>query len=227
MKKLFLGLTLALLLLSSSVNGANADCSTVYGGGTVCNYAFKIEKFVQTPGKGGGNFVENLNSDGPKYSPNQNVSFHLTVTNTGSNTIPTITIVDTFPQFTSFVSGPGSFDTNNKTLTFSISNLGAGQSSTYTVVGKVGDTKVLPNNSVVCLLNQVVGTDNNGVSNSDSSQFCVQKKVAPVLPAPKVVKTPPTGPEMLPLAMLLPGALGGFMLRKKSKLNSIFKGGEK
>lgn len=226
MKKLILGLSFALLALSFSKTASFADCSTIYGGGTVCNYNFKVEKFVQTPGKGGGAFVENLNQDGPKYSPNQNVSFHIVVTNTGSNSIPTITVVDTFPQFTSFVSGPGSFDTNNKTLTFTVSNLGASQSSTYTVVGKVGDSNVMPNNSVVCLLNQVTGTDNNGATNSDSSQFCVKKTLAPVLPAPKVVTTPPTGPEMLPLAMLLPGALGGLILRKKS-LNRFFKGGEK
>jgi hypothetical protein len=63
--------------------------------------------------------------------------------------------------------------------------------------------------------------------------MCIQNNVLgattpQVLPAPKIVTTPPTGPEMLPLLGLIPGALGGLMLRKKSnKINSINKGGEK
>jgi hypothetical protein len=46
-----------------------------------------------------------------------------------------------------------------------------------------------------------------------------------ILPVAKVKTTPPTGPEMLPLFALIPGALGGLYLRKKSKYN--IEGGEK
>ena len=60
------------------------------------------------------------------------------------------------------------------------------------------------------------------------SQTCVLKGTAvpQVLAAPKVTKTPATAPEMLPLLALIPGALGGFALRKKSNKND-FQGGEK
>jgi hypothetical protein len=57
---------------------------------------------------------------------------------------------------------------------------------------------------------------------TDNSQFCVEKSVAttkgglPVYPAPAMSQTPATGPEMLPLLGLIPGALGGLILRRKA-----------
>ena len=228
-KTLYTILLSAILLGALSVfpTKALADCQAIYGGGQNCTYNFSINKLVQVPGKGGGSYVDNLYGDGPKYAPSQNVNFQVVVKNTGSVTIPSLNVVDSFPLFVSFVSGPGNFDTN--TLSFYVTNLAAGQSSTYTITGKVADLNSLQaNQTTVCLLNQVTGTDSNGVSNSDSSQFCVLKNakaVAPVLPVTKIVTTPATGPEMLPLIGIISGAFGGFILRKKSK--NDFKGGEK
>lgn len=213
---------------------AFADCQPIYGGGQTCtSFSFSIRKLVQVPGKGGGDYVNNLSINDPKYSPSQTVNFEIIVTNTGSETIPTVTVVDTFPDFLTFVSGPGSFDTNKKTLTFSVTNLEAGKSTTpFIVVGKIADEKSLPTDQgIICPLNQATGTDSNGLINSSSTQFCVQKgvlgaAVPQVFTAPKVVSTPATGPEMLPLISLIPGGLAGLILRKKSKKND-FKGGEK
>ena len=208
------------LLLGASIlpTKAFASCQEVYGGGQVCNnsYTFSIEKLVQTPGKGGDEgYVNNLSINSPKYSPSQNVSFKITVKNTGGNTIPAVNVSDTFPQFLSFVSGPGSFNSNSKVLTFTVNNLEAGKSQTYTVVGKVSDANILPSDQgIICMINQALGTDNNGVSNSSSSQFCVQKSVLGATPI--LVTTPATGPEMLPLISLIPAGLAGFILRKKS-----------
>lgn len=238
MKKIFnfVILTIFSLAIAGTVSPAFADCQTLYGGGQSCtsSFNFTVNKSVQVPGKGGGQYVNNLSINDAKYSPTQNVNFQIVVTNTGNNTIPTVNVSDTFPQFLSFVSGPGSFNPNSKVLTFTINNLESGKSLTYTVVGKVADSNLMPSDQgIICMSNQVVGVDSNGMANSSSSQFCVQKSVLgasqpQVFAAPKVVTTPATGPEMLPLLALLPGALGGLMLRKKSnKMNSIREGGEK
>jgi uncharacterized repeat protein (TIGR01451 family) len=210
---------------------AFADCQTLYGGGQTCTtFNFTIDKKVQVPGKGGGNFVDNLSINDPRFSPSQTVSYELIVTNTGSNTIPTLNIVDTFPQFINFVSGAGSYNSNSKTLSFTISNLGAGQSQTLKLQAQTADSKTVPA-GVTCELNntnnvtnRVIVTDTNGASDSDSSTVCIQNSTA-VLPAATVKTTPPTGPEMIPLALLFPGALGGLFLRKKSKKDMI--GGNK
>lgn len=238
MKKIlnFVILTIFSLALAGAVSPAFADCQALYGGGQSCapSFNFTINKLVQVPGKGNGQFVDNLSINDAKYSPSQNVNYEIIITNTGSQAIPTINITDTFPQFITFVSGVGNFDKNTKTLSFTISNLEAGKAVTYILAAKTADANFLPNDQgITCVINQVNATDSNGMTNSDSSQLCIQKNVLgaippAVLPMPKIVATPATGPEMLPLLGLIPGALGGLMLRKKSnKMNFINKGGEK
>ncbi|MEK7160197.1 MAG: hypothetical protein AAB702_01835 [Patescibacteria group bacterium] len=236
-KSLYTFLATSLILgfsIASNATSAFAQCQPIYGGGQTCtSFSFSIRKLVQVPGKAGGNFVNSLSINDAKYSPSNKVNFQVVVTNTGSETIPTITVVDQFPDFLGFVSGPGSFDSNNKTLTFTVTNLGAGQSTTpFIIIGKIADEKSLPTDQgIICPLNQATGTDSNGLINSSSSQFCVQKgvlgaAVPQVFEAPKIVSTPATGPEMLPLMALIPGGLAGLILRKKS-YKSGFKGGEK
>lgn len=221
---LFGTILLAGTLLPTS---AFAECTQTYGGSQSCttSNAFSIEKTVETPGKGGGSFVDNLSINDPKYAPTDVVSFKINVKNTGTQVIPTLTVSDTFPQFISFVSGPGSFDSNSKKLTITVTNLQPGQSQTYDVTGKVADANLMPSDqAVVCLINQAAATDNTGATNTSSSQFCVQKSVTGTS-QPQVVgttkgglpvTTPATGPEMLPIMALIPSALAGFALRKKS-----------
>lgn len=229
MRKSLYTIIIAGLLISglSFTPKAFADCTQNYGGGQTCvsSYAFSIEKKVQTPGKAGGAYVNNLSINDAKYSPTEVVSFKIFVKNTSTQNIPTLTISDTFPQFLSYVSGPGNFDTNSKKLTLTVTNLQPGQSQTYDVTGKLADANLLPSDQgIICLINQAQATDSNGATNTSSSQFCVQKQVLGTA-QPQVfttkgglTSTPATGPEMLPLISLIPGALGGFYLRKKSNL---------
>lgn len=226
MKKTFytILITGALFFTSFMPSKVLAECTQVYGGSQSCTSSneFSVEKTVQTPVKGG-SYVNNLSINDAKYSPTSVVSFKITVKNTGNQVIPTLNISDTFPQFLSFVSGPGNFDTNTKKLTFTVTNLQPGQTQIYDVTGKVAESNLMPSDQgVICLINQASATDNNGATNTSSSQFCVQKSVLgssePLVYTTKggITTTPATGPEMLPLISLIPGALGGFYLRKKS-----------
>jgi uncharacterized repeat protein (TIGR01451 family) len=238
MKKIlnFVILTVFSLALAGGFSPALADCQPLYGGGQSCttNFSFTINKLVQVPGKGNGQYVDNLSINDPKYSPSENVNYEVIVTNTGSQTIPTINVTDAFPQFITFVAGVGNYNQNANTLTFTIANLDPGKSVTYILTAKTADENKLPNNQgITCAVNQIKGVDSNGNVDSDSSQVCILKNVLsattpPVLPAPKIVATPATGPEMLPLLGLIPGGLGGLILRKKStKMSTTLKGGVK
>lgn len=217
-------ITGALLTTAFMPSKVLAECTQVYGGSESCTTSneFSIEKTVQTPVKGG-NYVRNLSINDAKYQPTAVVSFKITVKNTGNQVIENLTVSDTFPQFLSFVSGPGNFDTNSKKLTFTVTKLQPGQTQTYDVSGKVAESNLMPSDQgVVCLINTASATDTDGATNTSSSQFCVQKSVLgssePAVFTTKggLTSTPATGPEMLPLISLIPGALGGFYLRKKS-----------
>jgi uncharacterized repeat protein (TIGR01451 family) len=203
-----------------------ADCTQTYGGSQSCTSSnFSIEKMVQVPGKSGGDYVDNLSINDSKYSPSNTVNFKIIVKNTGNSDISSLTVSDKFPQFLSFVSGPGSFNTNTGTLTFVINNFKAGDSQTFFVTGKIADENMLPSDQgIICLINQGQATDNNGLTNTSQSQFCIQKSVLgttqpQVLTAANVTSTPATGPEMLPLISLIPGGIAGLILKKKSIKN--------
>lgn len=232
MKKIFLILSLTFLPLLFATNAfADVICQPVYGGGQSCITTGNVivNKLVQNPQTG--QLVNNLGTSTP-FSPGQTVTFQISLTNTGQQTIPQTAIKDTFPGFVNFEPGgtAGIFDANTKTLTFTADLLGPNETRNFTVIGKVVDTKDLPN-GITCVVNQVKATTNTGQMSQDNAQFCIQKAMAttkgglPIVSPSPITTTPPTGPEMLPLMALLPGGLAGFLLRKKSK--NDFKGGEK
>ncbi|MEK7573264.1 MAG: DUF11 domain-containing protein [Patescibacteria group bacterium] len=228
MKKLLLiSLMTGIMSLSSAgITNADTSCQPIYGGGETCVQVgnLSVNKTVKNPSTGA--FVDNLNINDPKYSPTSAVDFQITVTNTGSGNISSIEVKDTLPSYVTFVSGPGSFDGNTKVLTFTVNNLGAGQSQTFNVSAKVVDQGSLPaDQGVTCVVNQASATSNDNKQSSDNSQFCIEKPTQPapttkgglkVFPAPKVVSTPATGPEMLPLIGLIPSGVLGLFLRKKT-----------
>lgn len=227
MNKVFLSIfAFTTFALMASAQGVRADtgCQPIYGGGQTCVQVGNvvINKTVQNPQTG--SFADNLNINDPKFAPASSATFNITVTNTGSSTINKVTLKDTLPQFVSFTSGPGSFDSNTKVLTFDVSDLKAGESRTFTVVAKVTDAGQLPaDQGITCVVNQALATAENGQQSSDNSQFCIQKPVLgetkgglKVFPAPQVTTTPATGPEMLPLIGLIPTGVFGFLLRRKT-----------
>lgn len=222
MKKI-LGLVIFLASVLFLSDGAFAQvvCQPIYGGGQTCvtvgNIA--VRKLVSHPQTG--TFVENLGINDPKFSPNQNVTFQIVVTNSTGSTINRAVVRDVLPQFVNFVSGPGTFDQNTKTLTFEVANLLPNESRSFTLQGKVVAENQLSQN-ITCVVNQVTVTADS-MQAQDNAQLCIQKPQAvtkgglPVAPPPKVTVTPPTGPEMLPLIGLLPAGIGGWFLRRFSK----------
>jgi uncharacterized repeat protein (TIGR01451 family) len=229
MKKLA-GFLFAFFGLLVFVQTAFADgvqnCQAIYGGGQVCppQVSFNIHKQVQNPtqglpaGRQGGQFVDNLSINDPHYLPSQTVPFQVTITNTGNSTLKNVNVVDTFPQFISYFSGSGNFDSNKNTLSFKLDSLDVGKSQTFSIVGKTSDAKFLPSNqNTVCVINQAQATDQNGVAQNSSSQVCIEIQAPPkVFENIPMKQTPPTGPEDLPLLALIPTAAAGIFLRIKS-----------
>lgn len=195
-------------------------CVSVYGYGFSCQPSvnISINKSVQNPQNG--NFVDNLGTNDPKYIADQTVTFRIVVTNTGNQNIGKVTVKDVFPQFISFVSGPGTFDNSTKVLSFEMLNLAAGESRTVTVQGKVVAENQLPSDiGIACITNQAVATADNGNSTSDNAQLCVEKKVlgttnVVVFPVNPVTTIPATGPEYF--LGFIPAGLLGLFLRKKA-----------
>ena len=231
MKTLVITITAATFLaFAGSANAAGTEggygtpCEPIYGGGEVCvsKGEILINKTVKNPETG--SFVENLSlTEDPKYSANQVVEFQLTVTNTGKETLNTVTVTDTLPSYINFESGPGTYDANSKKVTFETTDLQAGESRVFTISGKIVDVASLPQDqAVTCVVNHALAQSSENES-SDVSQFCIQRVITttkgglPVMPAPEITETPDTGAGMLTLVGLIPTALGGLYLRRKAK----------
>lgn len=231
MKKVLFYLIFLSGLIFFSPLGALADvsCQPIYGGGQNCITVGRviINKTVQNPQTN--QFVDNLNVNDPKFSPNQTVTFQISLTNTGSTIVPQIVVKDIFPNFVNFVSGPGNFDNNTKTLTFITYNLNPNETRNFTLQGKVVDNNQLPSDMVTCVVNQSTLTATDSSQAQDNSQFCIQKQQTttkgglPIVPPTTVTTTPATGPELLPLIGMIPTGIAGFLLRRKTQ----FKGGER
>ncbi|HSX40391.1 MAG TPA: hypothetical protein VLF68_02140 [Candidatus Saccharimonadales bacterium] len=233
-----IGLTFFAFLLMAVPSFADTTCQPIYGGGQNCvSTGISVVKSVQNPQTGA--FVNNLSANDPRFSPSQTVTFQVAVTNNGSAAIGTVTVKDTFPQFVAFKAGPGSFDQNSKVLTFTLTNLAAGETRTVTLTGTTADQNTLPSDQgITCPVNQVSVTADNGKAAQASSQLCIQKQTTPttptttttttttpvvpttggltVFPAPSVTNTPPTGPDMLAFLYLIPSGALGYMLRKRA-----------
>ncbi len=226
MKNQIFAITLSTLsfLTAASVVMADGTCQTPYGGQESCTSTnILINKTVQNPQTNA--FVDNLGVNDPKYNPSQTVNFQLAITNTGTATLDKTTVQDTFPQFVSFVAGPGTM--SNNVLTFEADNLLPNETRTFTVTGKTADASTLPADATItCVVNQATATASNGQTNQDTAQLCIEKPgvtttkgglTVQSLPK-KTFSAPATGPEALPLLALIPTGFIGTFLRKRSIL---------
>lgn len=213
----------ATLTGTAQAAGTNSKCQVIYGGGEVCTkeVQFSLDKQVKSPN---GDFVDTLQSNDPKYSPNQNIDFKVIIENTGNSTIDSMEVHDTLPQYLTYVSGPGNYDENTKKISFTVADLEAGEKVEHTITTKVVEDTLLPQDKgVVCVINQVQAIERDGAQAEDSSQACIERQVLGAKPAPKVFdtpdvkQTPDTGPGMLALISLLPAGAAGMFLRRKAK----------
>lgn len=221
-----------------AANGA-VNCQPVYGGGQTCVQAGNVvvNKKVLDP-KDANKFSDNIAPTNP-FAPTQQVTFQIFVTNSGDSALTNVVVKDILPQYVDFVSGDGTFDASNKTVTYTIAKLAPNETRKLTIQAQIVGVAQITNNTV-CVVNQATATA-NGKTSQDNAQFCIEKQaVAPqagvaqpgaqpsaptttkgglkVFPAPQAQANPATGPEALVLMALLPaGALGAF-LRKRTTI---------
>ena len=203
---------------------AAVSCQPIYGGGQTCVTTgnILINKKVLNPSTN--IFVDNLGINDPKYQPGFIVNFRLEITNAGNTNTPSVDVKDIFPQYIDFNSGPGNFDQNTKTLSFTIQNLAPNETRAFIVIGRVVSSTQLPiSQGIVCVVNQATAVTSDNGNSQDNSQLCIENKIPapvitkggfPVLSPVPVVSSPPTGPESLALFAMIPTGIAGWFMRK-------------
>lgn len=213
MKKI---LTLAVLstvligsfLLSQKPVLSAVRCETQYGGEEVCVKIGElyIDKKVKNPETG--LLVDNLFLGDPKFAPGQEVVFKLTIKNTGHEKFDKVHVRDVLPEFVEFVSGPGSYNSTLREVTFDIDDLDPDETSEFEIKAKVVNADKLPaNKDLICVVNYAE-VKNENESDKDTSQVCLEKKIL------GVVEIPVTGPDnwLIFSSLALLTALSGLAL---------------
>src|SRR3990167_4055242 len=223
---LFLSFMAVAIAATAVFAAGESNCQIVYGGGEVCppkQVKFTINKTVQKPGKGGGDFVENLTINDPRFAPDQNVNFKIIIENTGDTDVSNLNVVDTFPEFLSFVAGVGNTNVGAKQINFVVGKLEKGKKMEFLITAKTAEADKLPSNqAITCVTNNVRATAPDGVSADDNAQVCIEKQVLGAQPTPQIFEKPaikelpPTGPELGLLAALIPTGLAGIYLRRRA-----------
>ena len=229
--KLFLLGVISYLLFVNKVF-AQTPCQPIYGGGTTCITSQEITVDSKILNPSTNKMAENLSVNDAKYKSGFIVTFQVLITNNRKTVIEKINVQDVFPQFVSFISGPGSFDTSTRILAFDVDNLMPSETRTFNILGRIADANQLSfSENVICLANQVKAFVPDPTVGQDNSQFCIDKNIVPtktvttkggfpVLSLPPIKTSPPTGPESLILFSLIPTGIAGFFLRRKSKEQS-------
>ncbi|PJA53253.1 hypothetical protein CO166_02535 [Candidatus Roizmanbacteria bacterium CG_4_9_14_3_um_filter_36_11] len=180
------------------------------------SYSILIDKMVIKPGTG--DYVDNLSPSDPRYSPSQDVWFRVKLKNTSDQSFTAVTIKDHVPVYILPIQGPGSWDLENRIITWNAGDFAVDEEKSYYLKMRVYDQSMLPlDKGLFCIINSVEAR-NNVAYDDDSSQVCIEKTVT------GVVKVPSAGPEMG--ILLLSGemlALGaGLILKKTKSINKLY-----
>lgn len=186
----FLTLVIGFWLLVIPVN---ASCGGQYE--SPCySYSILVDKMVQVPGTS--NYVDNLSVSDPRYKPSEFVMFKVTITNKSTTTFGGMTAKDFVPDYLTPIEGPGSFDTNTRTLTWDAGSFGVDEQKTWYIKMQVNSQANLPaDKGLFCVVNRAEASSNS-TYDDDSSQLCIEKQIPQVQGVTTVVTVPATGPEM-------------------------------
>jgi uncharacterized repeat protein (TIGR01451 family) len=197
MKYLVLSVFLSLFATSpvfaqTPTSGPTDTCQPIFGGGSTCSKSdnLLINKSMKSPTSD--TYVDSLDPN-TTFSPNQDVTFRISMTNNNNSALSKLTITDFFPAFVTFTKGPGIFDTDKRTLTINEDKLNANETKNYVISARIQGTDVFPaDRPLTCLANQAQVKAGARVS-SDNVQFCVKTGNQEVASA--VTKTPQPTPQ--------------------------------
>lgn len=163
---------------------AYADSYGSYGGGGVPT-DLTINKVVKNPISNV--YVENLGSTDPTFSPGATVSFHLVIKNGSGETMDPVTVIDNLPSYLTFISSnvPATYDKGANSVTFTLSNMIAGESRTIEMTVQVAPKSAFPQDrSLFCVSNySKVTAPARPNGDEDTAELCLA-----------------TGPGKLPVA---------------------------
>lgn len=171
-----------LLILTAKPSLAATKCETQYGGKEVCVTTGQVQVNKEVFDPQNNKFVDNLGINDHKFGPSELILFRITVKNVGDATLNKVTVTDS-PQ-------PGFLELATGSLTFEMKDLKPGEARSEELKLRVVEASRMPQNNVICVINGAEGLTDSNMRDRDTSQVCLERKVA-VPAAPELPKTGP------------------------------------
>lgn len=169
-KRNLLSLFVLTVLFASLVKPVAAqNCTDQYGGKINCTPVdLTINKEVKNSQ---GNFVENITLTESSFVVGSEITFKITVKNTSGETFTSVKVRDVFPNYLTFLSGPGTYDATNRNLDWEIDSLPAGESKSFEIKAKINNAVT---SGITCLTNYaVVSSSARPGGDDDTAQICL------------------------------------------------------
>ena len=206
----------ALMFVTTSVEAGTGSYGQ-YGqyGGTTPSQSIIVDKKVgySTMTKGGTiTYVDNYSPSDARLAPGQRVYFQIKVKNTSNARLTNVVVRDIVPAYLEPLEGPGKYDANSRTITYTIPTLDAGKEDVkYFTMQVVSQDKLPADKGLMCITNNAEAKAGN-IADNDTAQFCVEKVVTDVKQAPAA------GPEFgfALIGLQVAGLGAGVYLRRKT-----------
>ncbi|GIW62661.1 MAG: hypothetical protein KatS3mg090_0487 [Patescibacteria group bacterium] len=209
MKKLIV-FTISVFVFISSFKVVFASGQYGQHGSPSYNYALIIDKLVINPETG--SYVDNLAVSDPKFAPLSYVYFKLVVKNTGNTDLAGVKVIDYLPSYLEYDDDKGQYNAETRELKIEMGDFKVDETKSVIFKARVVSVDKLPaNKGVLCLVNKSSVFWENQEMDTDTAQFCVEKKIVP--PAKGVEKMPKSGTSIPILSLALFSI--GFGLRKR------------
>lgn len=145
---------------------------------------------------------DNLSKDNILFTADDLIEFKITIKNTGDQDLTNVKVVDYIPNYISRIFNPGDYSNDNRSIKWTYEKLTPGEEKEEIIRVKVDNADKLPNSQQFCLVNKADVFTNEGPSDTDTSEFCIETRIL----AEK--ELPQAGSNLL-LTTILASALAG------------------
>ncbi len=122
-------------------------------------------------------WFDNLAADQTVFAAESLIEFKIIVKNTGDKELKNIKLIDYLPEYLNTVFYPGDFNKDNRQISWSFEKLNPGEEKESRIRVQVVKSNQLPNNGRFCLVNKVEAKTEEGLSDGDTAQFCLETRV--------------------------------------------------
>jgi uncharacterized repeat protein (TIGR01451 family) len=110
------------------------------------SYSILIDKTVAIPNSSNTNsnsYVDNLSPSDPRFHAGNDVWFKIKVKNTSTQNLTAVTVKDYVPAYILPLEGPGTWDLENRVITWNAGDFNVDEEKTYYIKMRVYETSML------------------------------------------------------------------------------------